>query len=165
MKGSVLPFFNQQKNKVKEMENKEKKLKRIYMQAIGFWFVLMVLGIVNGIMRNDVYGPAIGNELLSHQISTVTGIALFLAGMYVWLKWTNARYSKKDLLVIGVMWLGMTITFEFIFGHYIAGHPWSKLLADYNILEGRVWGLVLLTIIVGPYFVGKYILKGCTDAI
>lgn len=142
-----------------EMESKRKKLKGIYKQAIGFWFVLMVFGIVNGVVRNYVCGPAIGNELLSHQISTFTGIILFLTGMYVWLKYTNAHYLKKDLLIIGIMWLGITIAFEFIFGHYIVGHTWSKLLADYNILEGRIWSLILLTILVGPYFIGKRLTK------
>ncbi|MHC1604588.1 MAG: hypothetical protein ACXQTP_01265 [Candidatus Methanofastidiosia archaeon] len=57
----------------------------------------------------------------------------------------------------------MTITFEFIVGHYIIGHPWSKLLADYNILKGRVWSLILLTILAGPYFIGKHLTKNCTD--
>jgi len=148
---------------MKEMKNRGKKLKGIYKQAIGFWFVLMVFGIVNGIVRNYVYGPSIGNELLSHQISTFTGILLFLTGMYIWLKYTNAHYLKKDLIIIGIMWLGMTITFEFIFGHYIAGHTWSKLLADYNILEGRIWGLILLTILAGPYFIGKLLIKDGID--
>ncbi len=146
------------------MESKKKKLKGIYKQAIGFWFVLMVVAIVNGVVRNEVYGPSIGNELLSHQISTFTGIILFLAGMYVWLKYTNAHYSKKDLLVIGIIWLGITITFEFIFGHYIVGHTWSKLLADYNILEGRIWGLTLLAILAGPYFIGKRLIKDSMDS-
>jgi hypothetical protein len=49
------------------------------------------------------------------------------------------------------MWLAMTITFEFGFGHFVAGDPWSRLLHDYNILEGRVWGLFLLWVTVSPY--------------
>jgi hypothetical protein len=31
--------------------------------------------------------------------------------------------------------------FEFLVGHYVMGHPWSRLLHDYNILAGRLWGV------------------------
>ena len=133
-------------------------MKKIYVQAVGIWVLMLILAIINGIMRNGVYGPRIGNELLAHQISTVTIIIMFLSVMYIFFKWTSAEYTKKDLVAIGVLWVVLTIGFEFIFGHYIMGNPWSKLFHDYNILEGRVWSLVLLTTLVGPYFVGKYLL-------
>ncbi len=45
----------------------------------------------------------------------------------------------------------MTVIFEFGFGHYIMGHSWSKLLHDYNLLAGRLWLVVLLAILTGPY--------------
>jgi len=45
----------------------------------------------------------------------------------------------------------MTVCFEFIFGHYVAGHSWSKLVYDYNIFAGRIWGLLLVWITTAPY--------------
>ena len=57
----------------------------------------------------------------------------------------NAR-----LLALGVFWTALTIAFEFGFGHYVMGHPWERLLADYNILAGRIWVLVLATMLLGP---------------
>jgi hypothetical protein len=45
------------------------------------------------------------------------------------------------------------VLFEFGFGHYIAGHPWEKLVADYDVLEGRVWSLVLLAESLSPWLV------------
>ena len=45
----------------------------------------------------------------------------------------------------------MTILFEFLFGHFIAGHPWSHLFHDYNLLAGRLWVLVLLWTAITPY--------------
>ena len=114
---------------------------------------------MNGTIRNGVYGPVIGDELLAHQLSTITGIIMFLIVMYAFFKWTRAEYTEKDLILIGGLWLGLTIVFEFIFGHFVMGQPWSNLFADYNILEGRVWGFMLLTVVVGPYCVGRYLLR------
>jgi hypothetical protein len=135
------------------------KTKRIYVQAIGVWFVFVILAIINGAARGLWYGPVLGNELLAHQISTVTGISLFLAAMYVFFKKTSAEYTEKDLLVIGGMWVVFTIVFEFGFQHYVMGVSWSTLLHDYNILAGRLWGFVLLTIFVGPLIVGRHLLR------
>jgi hypothetical protein len=47
----------------------------------------------------------------------------------------------------------MTVMFEFGFGHYVAGHPWEKLFADYNVLEGRVWSIFLVWVAVLPFVV------------
>jgi hypothetical protein len=59
--------------------------------------------------------------------------------------------SAKEAWMIGVCWLLMTVAFEFGFGHYVAGHSWVRLFADYNLLEGRVWSLFLAWITVLPY--------------
>lgn len=56
---------------------------------------------------------------------------------------------------MGVIWLFSTIAFEFIAEHYVFGNSWEKLLADYNLFEGRIWSLVLLTILLAPYIANK----------
>lgn len=136
-----------------------RKLKRIYLQAIGMWFIFGILFIINGVLRNDEYGPILKNELLAHQISTAIGLALLLIVMFFFFERTTAKYTQKDLLIIGMMWFLMTIFFEFIFGHYVVGHTWSKLLHDYNIVEGRLWILILLWTAIGPFVIGKILEK------
>jgi hypothetical protein len=42
------------------------------------------------------------------------------------------------------------VAFEFGFGHYVSGAPWTELLADYDVRAGRLWPLVLFTTIVAP---------------
>ena len=36
-------------------------------------------------------------------------------------------------------------------GRVLGGKPWSQVLEDYDVLAGRVWLLVPLWILVGPY--------------
>jgi len=132
-------------------------MEKIYLQAIGIWLLFAVVANINGIIRNFVYGPKL-NELTAHQISCFTGIAMFFLVMYLWLKLTGAPFTSHNLIIIGIAFLFGTIAFEFLFGHYIIGHNWAKLLHDYNFLEGRLWALVLLWTSVGPYVVAKYTL-------
>jgi hypothetical protein len=115
------------------------------------WIPMVFIGIVNGAIRQFGYGRFLG-ELFAHQVSSVIGIILF--GSYVWIlsiRWPLE--SSRQALAIGVIWLGLTVAFEFLFGHYVAKHPWTRLLHDYNILEGRLWSLVLISITIAPYVI------------
>lgn len=114
-----------------------------------FWLILAVVAIINGTLRQYVYGPYMP-DLAAHQLSTVTGI--LLTGITVWILnrfWPIG--SAKEAWIIGACWFLMTIAFEFGFGHYVAGHSWSRLFADYNVFDGRVWALFLIWIAVLPY--------------
>ncbi len=114
-----------------------------------FWLILAVVAIANGVLRQATYGRHM-SDLAAHQLSTLTGI--LLTGGVVWaLNRFRPIHSANAAWIIGVCWLLMTVVFEFGFGHYVAGHSWSRLCADYNLLEGRVWSLFLAWITVLPY--------------
>ena len=113
------------------------------------WVGMVLLAIINGAVREKIYGPHMP-ELSAHQLSTFIGLIIF--GLYIWTLTGIYRIgSSSQAFMIGGMWLIMTILFEFIFGHYIMRHSWSKLFHDYNLLKGRVWLLVLIWTAVAPY--------------
>ncbi|WP_298894577.1 hypothetical protein [uncultured Psychroserpens sp.] len=115
------------------------------------WIPMVFIAILNGLFREKVLASRF-KELVAHQLSTVTLIVLF--GIYVWILLRFLKLeSAKEALQLGVFWLGCTVVFEFLFGHYVAGHSWSKLFNDYNILEGRVWIFVLIWTTIAPYVV------------
>lgn len=115
------------------------------------WFPMIVIAIANGLFREKVLASYF-KELQAHQMSTITILLLF--GVYVWMLfklWIPS--SANQAIWIGLLWLFFTITFEFLFGHYVVGHSWGKLLNDYNLLQGRVWILVLIWITILPYLI------------
>lgn len=118
----------------------------IYMLA---WLGMVILAIVNGMIRENFYGQFM-SELSAHQLSTLIAIIIF--GIYIFtLTGIFHIQSTTQALMIGGIWVIMTVTFEFVFGHFIAGHSWARLLQDYNILRGRVWVFVLIWTFVAPY--------------
>ena len=115
------------------------------------WVPMVFIAIVNGAVRQFGYGKLL-NQLPAHQLSCLTGIALFF--VYTWclsLYWPLE--SSRQAFTIGLIWLILTIAFEFLFMQYGAKVPWGKLLQDYNILEGRLWVLVLFAVFMAPYVV------------
>jgi hypothetical protein len=123
----------------------------VVLRYIFFWPVLAVLAVANGVLRQTTYGGHVP-ELTAHQISTVTGTALIGAAV-----WILNRYwpieSAREAVIIGACWLVMTVLFEFGFGHFVAGHSWSTLIADYNLLDGRIWAIFLVALALMPYVV------------
>jgi len=119
-----------------------------FSKHILLWFVFPFVGILNGVLREAAYKKFVG-DLPAHQISTVTGILFFGIIFYlIFKKWKIE--SAKHAILVGLIWLGLTILFEFGFGHYIMGNPWQKLLHDYNLAQGRVWSLFLLWVTIAP---------------
>ncbi|HUW07945.1 MAG TPA: hypothetical protein VMW01_17025 [Williamwhitmania sp.] len=112
------------------------------------WFLIIPVAIANGAFRELGYKSLVG-DLPAHWISTL--ILIVLLALYLWLLGRRWRIDfSKQAWYIGVLWLGLTIMFEFGFGRYVMGHPWARLLHDYNLLQGRVWILVLVTLLIGP---------------
>jgi len=122
------------------------------------WCPMIVIAIANGIVRQFVYGPQM-SELSAHQISSVTGIALFF--LYtIGLGRLMPLQNGRQAFLVGGIWLILTVAFEFFFGLLIVGHPLEKLLYDYNIAAGRLWGVVLISLVFMPYLAYRILLEG-----
>ena len=114
-----------------------------------FWIGLVFLAILNGTLREKGYAQFM-SELSAHQLSTFIFIVLSGVYMYAVVGWYRL-HSSREALLVGALWVCMTVAFEFLFGHYVMGHSWSKLFHDYNLLQGRVWALVLVWTLFAPY--------------
>jgi hypothetical protein len=118
------------------------------------WLGLAVLAILNGSLRVFTYGKLMP-ELTAHQVSTLTGVVFVgIAVALLHRRWPIR--SSRQASAIGLMWVCMTVFFEFGFGHYVMGHPWSRLLHDYDLSSGRVWSVFLLWLGVAPYCIWCY---------
>jgi len=113
---------------------------------------MLLLAVINGTARDLWYIKYVG-ELSAHQISTFVLIALF--GIYIY--FIISRFppqSGRQALLVGLLWLILTLGFEFGFGHF-RGKSWSELLGEYNILKGRIWVLIPIWITIAPYLIYK----------
>ena len=126
----------------------------IFLYAPAIWLGLVIAAILNASLRNALITPKWG-EQAGHVASTVSFIGIIFLVTYLFLSNLKSGYSTADLLLVGLMWLALTIAFEFAFGRFVMGHPWSKLLADYNVLKGRVWVLVLAATFAAPIVIGS----------
>lgn len=128
----------------------------IWLYAILIWMGMAVVAVANGIFRVRVLHRRLGRYLAHVVSSAMLSAAIVLIG------WGTAWVLSLDAAgawQVGWLWLAATVLFEFGAGHYVFRQPWHRLLADYNILAGRVWVVVLATTLLAPRL-GVYLLSG-----
>jgi hypothetical protein len=112
------------------------------------WFVVALAMIANGVFREVVLVPQLDREG-ADALSLVFGIVI-MAGVTrpFLIRW--ATPEPMGLLRIGLIWLGMTLLFEWTFGHYVDHKSWSQLADQYRVWDGQMWPIALLTIVIAP---------------
>jgi hypothetical protein len=120
--------------------------------AVLAWLALLFAMLANGFFRVVVVEPRLG-EVLARAVATATGVAIVVvvAGAFVS---RRPHAGAGELLGVGVFWLLLTLAFELVFGRFVVGASWQELGADYDVLEGRLWPLVLLAVLLGPWLWG-----------
>src|SRR3972149_7564380 len=103
------------------------------------WVPMLFIAIANGALRQFTFGRVM-SDLHAHQLSTVIGSILIGLFIYAIIRiWPPT--SSKQAVVIGSVWLLLTVIFEFAFGRWGMHRTWDQLLNDYNLAAGRVWVL------------------------
>lgn len=118
------------------------------LRSLVVWCAFGILAVINGGFREAVLTPRLG-EHESHVIGTLTLCTAILIVTWLTIAWMRPAKSTEALLIGGV-WVLMTVAFEFLVGHYIFRTSWARLLSDYDVLGGRVWLLVLVTVAFAP---------------
>jgi hypothetical protein len=117
-------------------------------RAFIVWFAILLLAIVNGALREKILNPRLG-ETSGHIASTLILSILVVIITWLSISWIGPA-SLREAIIVGSVWLVLTLAFEFLAGHYLFGTSWDKLLADYDLSRARIWPLVLLTTLVSP---------------
>jgi hypothetical protein len=118
------------------------------MRAVLIWGALLVIASINGIAREAVLIPRVG-EVAGRALSTLTLSAFIVILTWISIDWI-APLSSREAWAVGVIWVVLTLAFEFLAGHYVFHNAWSRLLEDYHVIRGRIWILVLIITLMSP---------------
>ena len=128
-------------------------------RAVVVWLGILVLASLNGAVRDLVLAPRMG-DTLARALSTITLSALVLLVTWYTVTWIGP-HTIRGALLVGLLWLLLTLAFEFLGGHYLFHKPWSALLADYDLRRGRIWIMVLVITFAAPLWLGR--LRGVVE--
>lgn len=119
-----------------------------YLHGLAMWLVLLALAMANGVARVKLIEPRLGEDR-ARQLHTVL---LALAALAVALPFVRAEGVTEagPLLILGLVWSGLTVTFECAMGR-MQGQPWSTILADWDLARGRLWPVFLVSLAATPW--------------
>jgi len=107
---------------------------RLVKIGIRAWLVETLIACFNFfVLMNLVYEPRWG-ALVAHQIGMSTRIVIIFALAYFLLRYVK-EYNTKDLILIGLVWLGLEEIFEWG-GRFILRRPVEEILFGWNIFAG-----------------------------
>ena len=122
-------------------------------RAVAIWFAILVLANVNGAVRQAWLIPLVG-ETIGRAVSTLLLCVLVFLLTWLAIGWIGPT-TTGDAIKIGVLWLALTLAFEFLVGHYVFRQPWAALREDYDLTRGRIWMLALLVVLMAPLVTGR----------
>jgi hypothetical protein len=117
-------------------------------RKVLFWIPLTFIGFLNGFFRGWVLTYFL-SDFHARQISSL----LMVIWVFLYTKFIFGKLEVRkvfDAWLTGIVWLLLTMTFEFGLGYFVLGLTMEVMVSDYNLLEGRFWSLVLMAILVIP---------------
>lgn len=127
-------------------------LKNIVIKSALYWLPMVAIAFVNAILR-EVFILQYFSVCKAHQLSTLTLTILCLA--YTWVVLPRLNFLNiKAALYTGLVWVVLTIIFEFALGR-ITHKSWEYLFQNYYLLKGRVWILFLICLSISPCLLYK----------
>lgn len=122
-------------------------------RALLTWLLMIGAEVVHGVLRTMFLVPAVGTHRAG-QIGVFIGSVLVLAIAWLTRRWRDGA-SSRVLLGTGVLWVALTVLFEFLFGYYVIGYSISYIAGDFNVLAGRLMLLGLLVMGLAPIMVAR----------
>jgi hypothetical protein len=124
------------------------------LRALVVWLVIIAVETVHGILRTLLLVPMMG-DFPARQISVFTGSLLIFGVTLLFINWIAAR-TTLQLLMVGTIWVLLTILFEITLGRLVLDLSWDRITEDYDITSGGFLGFGLLFMAVSPLLAATF---------
>ena len=131
--------------------NKQHVSVSLVLRAVEVWFVISAVEVVHGAVRLLTLEPLVG-AFAARQIGVLSGSILVLVVAFLFRRWIGAA-NHAECLVVGGIWVLLTIGFEVFLGRALMHASWSRILSDYDLLNGGLMPVGLLVILFAPLII------------
>lgn len=125
----------------------------LFYKALLVWLGILILAMANGAFREGVLIPRLGSPAGLVTSGVILSL-LILAAAWAVLPWFGTLRASR-CWTIGLLWLALTLAFEFGFGRLARRKPWPELLQAYTFRGGNLWPLVLAVTVLAPWIAAR----------
>lgn len=125
----------------------------LLLRATRIWLVLLLAAILNAALREQLFAPWLG-KTAALPLSGITlsalvfGIALIFIPRFGHLRTTL-------YFTIGLVWVVLTLAFEFLLGHFLLGQSWRETTQVLILTQGNLFALVLVVTLLSPWLAAR----------
>ena len=123
------------------------------LRALVVWLVIVAVESAHGTLRELFLAPLVG-DFRARQFSVFTGSLLILFIAWLSVRWIGAG-STGRLLMVGLLWLCLTVLFEFGLGLYVLGYSWERVASDYDLSRGALMPFGLALLALAPFIAAR----------
>jgi hypothetical protein len=122
-------------------------------KGTGIWVLIMLAAIANGVVRETVLDPVLGTTLALPTSGLLLSLIIF--GM----SWLSVpligRSTVPVWLATGMLWVMLTLAFEYLFGYFIAGMSWREISRVFDLASGNLFLLALFAAALSPWLAAR----------
>jgi hypothetical protein len=120
----------------------------LILKVLAVWLLILVCAVVNGAFREGVLVPRFGS-LPAYVVSGVLLSLCIVAVSTALVSWFG-QLPVSSYLLLGILWLILTLAFEFGVGHFLRHKTWPQLFEAYTFQGGNLWPIVLIVTTLAP---------------
>ncbi len=127
---------------------------KIVLKTIFIWLIMVLFAIINGTLREKLLAPIIGQNISLPLSGIFLSIVIILVVYF-----SIPFFGNNTSLIFALIGIGlvlMTLSFEFLFGHYFVGKSWETILQVFNVLKGDLFIVLLLASLLSPYYAARF---------
>jgi hypothetical protein len=130
-----------------------KRMTAALIKGIGIWLIILPAAVVNGLFREKVLtlfiGAALALPLSGIILSVFIFIIIFLLIPFI------GESTSRAYLAIGLLWVALTLSFEYLFGYFVMGRSWHEINQVFNVKAGNLFIASVFTCAISPWVVAK----------
>ena len=120
-----------------------------FIKVIALWLAMLSMAIVNAVIREKLLAPIVGYGVALPASGLILSVFIFLIA-YISVPFFGSLGSRAYISV-GIAWFGLTLSFEFLFGHFVAGKRWLEIMQVFDVTKGNLFTVALLSTLVAPW--------------
>lgn len=117
-------------------------------KAAAIWLIILAFAFANGALRELLLVPVLGSAM--GQVASGLLLSLLIVAISAVAAPWLGRLQTGRALLIGLLWVSLTLAFEFGFGLLVQHKSLSTLMDAYRFGGGNLWPVVLVVTAFAP---------------
>lgn len=116
--------------------------------AIGVWCLFVCAAFACRLYCHGSVEARLGETAAHRRFVLTAALSIFALGTFYLAE--QPATDSAALLRLGGLWLALSLGFDLLLGRVVLGMSWPQVWRNYNLLRGRLYPLLLLSVFFTP---------------